>query len=108
VLRNRKRALVFFESPWDSFGPTYGVDAPSPEEVRACVRVCMCVYGNTLEACSTYTHVCSGITLHQYPLTPPDTPAPRPHGWQLDRDQVFSDNDPAAPVWESPPPYPKR
>lgn len=58
VLRNRKRALVFFESPWDSFGPTYGVDAPSPEE--------------------------------------------------LDRDQVFSDNDPAAPVWESPPPYPKR
>lgn len=34
VLRNRRRALFIMESPLDAFGPSYGVDAPPPQEVR--------------------------------------------------------------------------
>lgn len=33
VLRNRRRALFIMESPLDAFGPSYGVDAPPPQEV---------------------------------------------------------------------------
>jgi len=34
VLRNRRRALFFLESPLDAFGPVYGENAPSPEELQ--------------------------------------------------------------------------
>ena len=31
VLRNRKRALIFFESPFDTFGPSSGDDPAAAE-----------------------------------------------------------------------------
>jgi uncharacterized protein (DUF1499 family) len=34
VLRNRRRALFFLESPLDRFGPTYGQNAPTPEDLQ--------------------------------------------------------------------------
>lgn len=33
VLRNRRRALIFVESQWDSFGPSSTRD-PTPDEIR--------------------------------------------------------------------------
>jgi len=41
VLRNRRRALFFMESPLDAFGPSYGSDAPPPQEVSRMIVV-MC------------------------------------------------------------------
>eukprot|EP00624_Nannochloropsis_granulata_P002789 evm.model.NODE_24061_length_13748_cov_26.966177.5 len=35
VLRNRRRALFFLESPLDGWGPSYRDDAPSPEELQS-------------------------------------------------------------------------
>ena len=45
VLRNRKRAFIFFESPFDTFGPSSGDDPAAAERCAILFRAYLFYFG---------------------------------------------------------------
>lgn len=97
VLRNRRRALFFMESPLDQFGPTYGQDAPGPEEV--CLFLCWCYI--CVECCNFFHF----SILYYFPITLTHTNI---YIQTTQLEQAYKDQDPLSPEWGPPSLYPRR